>query len=160
MEEMEERFENLSVSRLISILEKSENITNMNSQNSWDVSSLSSLSQEYVFYKLSQIQFSNGSKFKIRSILESPGRSFFLKNEIKDYFFRMQGTYNSKLRHKKRSDSLMNPWTNWFKVLYQYDLPEKRWSRLVSQNWRNRINEHRVAQNKDLVEYDSYEKIN
>ena len=158
MEEMEERFENLSVSRLISILEKSENITNMNSQNSWDVSSLSSLSQEYVFYKLSQIQFSNGSKFKIRSILESPGRSFFLKNEIKDYFFRMQGTYNSKLRHKKRSDSLMNPWTNWFKVLYQYDLPEKRWSRLVSQNWRNRINEHRVAQNKDLVEYDSYEK--
>jgi len=51
----------------------------------------------YVSYKLSQIQVSNGYKFKLRSIFESPGRSFFLKNEIKDYFFRIQGTYNEKL---------------------------------------------------------------
>ena len=116
------------------------------------------MSQAYVFYKLEQIQVSNGYKFKFRSIFESPGRSFFLKNEIKDYYFRVQGTYNSKLRHKKRPDSLMNQWTNWLKVHYQYDLLENRWSRLVSKNWRNRINEHRVAQNKDLVEYDSYEK--
>jgi len=52
----------------------------------------------------------------------------------------------------------MNQWTNWLKIHYQYDLPENRWSRLVPQNWRNRINEHRVAQNKDLMEHDSYEK--
>lgn len=152
---MEERIENQSIIPLMSIIDKSGNITNMNSQNSWDVSSLS---QDYVLYKLSQIQVSNGYKFKLRSIFESPGRSFFLKNEIKDYFFRIQGTSNSKLRHTKRPDSLMNQWTNWLKLHYQYDLPENRWSRLVSQNWRNRINEHRVAQKKDLVEYDSYEK--
>nr|YP_010566049.1 hypothetical protein RF1 [Medicago rugosa]UZC30759.1 hypothetical protein RF1 [Medicago rugosa] len=152
---MEERIENQSIIPFMSIIEKSGDITNMNSQNSWDVSSLS---QAYVFYKLSQIQVSNGYKFKLRSIFESPGRSFFLKNEIKDYFFRIKGTYNSKLRHKKRPDSLMNQWTNWLKVHYQYDLPANRWSRLVSKKWRNRINEHRVAQNKDLVEYDSYEK--
>ena len=53
----------------------------------------------------------------------------------------------------------MNQWTNWFKVLYQYDLPENRQSRLVSQNQRNRVNEHRVAQNKDLVEYYSYDPL-
>ena len=52
----------------------------------------------------------------------------------------------------------MNQWTNWLKVHYQYDLPESRWSRLVPQNWRNRINKHRVAQNKDLINYDSYDK--
>nr|YP_010565947.1 hypothetical protein RF1 [Medicago rotata]UZC30531.1 hypothetical protein RF1 [Medicago rotata] len=152
---MEERIENQSLIPFMSIIEKSGNITNMNSQNSWDVSSLS---QAYVFFKLSQIQVSNGYKFKLRSIFESPGRSFFLKKEIKDYFCRIQGTSNSKLRHKKRPDSLMKQWTNWLKLHYQYDLPENRWSRLVSQNWRNRINEHRVAQNKDLVEYDSYEQ--
>nr|YP_009657396.1 hypothetical chloroplast RF1 [Medicago monspeliaca]QCO74373.1 hypothetical chloroplast RF1 [Medicago monspeliaca] len=152
---MEERIENQSIIPFMSILDKSWNITNMNSQNSWDVSSLS---QAYVFYKLSQIQVSKRYKFKLRP--------FFLKNEkqneneIKDYLFRIQGTYNSKLRHKKRPDSLMNQWTNWLKIHYQYDLPENRWSRLVSQNWRNRINKHLVAQNqnKDLVEYDSYEK--
>nr|YP_009642734.1 hypothetical chloroplast RF1 [Medicago biflora]QCO74221.1 hypothetical chloroplast RF1 [Medicago biflora] len=150
---IEERIENQSIIPFMSIID-----TNMNSQNSWDVSSLS---QAYVFYKLSQIKVSNRYKFILRSIFESQGRSFYFKNErneIKDYFFRIQGTYNSKLTHKKRPDSLMNQWTNWLKGHYQYDLPENRWSRLVSQNWRNRINEHRVAQNKDLVEYDSYEK--
>nr|YP_010173545.1 hypothetical chloroplast RF1 [Medicago coronata]QSJ48724.1 hypothetical chloroplast RF1 [Medicago coronata] len=153
---MKERIEKeMSWDGLLQSIEKSENIRNMNSQNSWDVSYLS---QAYVFYKLSQIQLSNGYKFKLSSIFESPGRSFFLKNEIKDYFLRIQGTYNSKLRHKKRPDSVMNQWTNWFKVLDQYDLPENRWSRLVSQNWRNRVKEHR-AQNKDLVEYYSYDQL-
>nr|YP_010566580.1 hypothetical protein RF1 [Medicago heyniana]UZC32049.1 hypothetical protein RF1 [Medicago heyniana] len=154
---MEERIENQSLISLMSMIDKSSNITYMNSQNSSDVSSLSQL---YVFYKLSKILVlvNNGYKFKLRSIFESPGRSFFLKNEIKDYLLRIQGTYNSNLRHKKRPDSFINQWTSWLKLHYQYDLPENRWSRLVSQNWRNRINEHRVAQKKDLVEYDSYSK--
>nr|YP_010832130.1 hypothetical chloroplast RF19 [Caragana acanthophylla]WFG51264.1 hypothetical chloroplast RF19 [Caragana acanthophylla] len=143
---------NQSIIPFMSIIHKSCNITNTNSQNSCDVSSLS---QAYVFFKLSQIQVLNVYKYKLRSIFESHGRSFFLKNEIKDYFFRIQGIFNSKLRHKNVSDSVMNQWTNWLKVHYQYDLPESRWSRLVPQNWRNRINEHRVAQNKDLIEYDS-----
>nr|QJA26596.1 hypothetical chloroplast RF1 [Trigonella foenum-graecum] len=143
---------NQSLIPFMSIIDKP---WNMNSQNSCDVSSLS---QAYVFFKLSQTQVSNGYKYKLGSIFKSHGRSFFLKNEIKDYFLRIQGISNSKLRHKKRPNSLMNQWTNWLKVHYQYDLPESRWSRLVAQNWRNRVNKHRVAQNKDLVEYDSYEK--
>nr|AIJ28079.1 hypothetical chloroplast RF19 [Trifolium lupinaster] len=152
----EERIDktNQSIIPFMSIIDKSWNITNMNSKNSCDVSSLS---QAYVLFKLSQIQVRNGYKYKLRSIFESHGRSFFLKNEIKDYFLRIQGI-NSKLRHKNRPDSLMKQWTNWLKVHYQYDLPQSTWSRLLPQNWRNRINEHRVAQNKDLGEYDSYEK--
>nr|AIJ28322.1 hypothetical chloroplast RF19 [Trifolium semipilosum] len=154
----EERIDktNQSIIPFMSIIDKSWNITNMNSKNSCDVSSLS---QAYVLFKLSQIQVRNGYKYKLRSIFESHGRSFFLKKEIKDYFLRIQGI-NSKLRHKNRPNSLMNQWTNWLKVHYQYNLPWRTWSRLrlLSQNWRNRINEHRVAQNKDLVEYDSYEK--
>nr|YP_009389898.1 hypothetical chloroplast RF1 [Caragana kozlowii]APL97339.1 hypothetical chloroplast RF1 [Caragana kozlowii]AVP25258.1 hypothetical chloroplast RF1 [Caragana kozlowii] len=143
---------NQSIIPFMSIIHKSCNITNTNSQNSCDVSSLS---QAYVFFKLSQTQVLNVYKYKLRSILESHGRPFFLKNEIKNHFFRIQGIFNSKLRDKNVSDSVMNQWTNWLKVHYQYDLPESRWSRLVPQNWRNRINEHRVAQNKDLIEYDS-----
>ena len=152
----EERIDkiNQSIIPFMSIIDKSWNITNMKSKNSCDVSSLS---QAYVLFKLSQIQVRNGYKYKLRSIFESRGRSFFLKKEIKDYFLRIQGL-NSKLRHKNRPDSLMNQWTNWLRFHYQYDLPRRTWSRLLTQNWRNRINEHRVAQNKDLVEYDSCEK--
>nr|QJS52106.1 Ycf1 [Vicia bungei] len=138
----------------MSIIDKYSNLRDMNSQNSCDVSSLS---QAYVLFKLSQV--SNGYKYKLRSIFESHGRSFFLKNEIKDYFFRIQGgRFNSKLRHKNRPDSRMNQWTNWLKVHYQYALPHSVWSRLVTQDWRNRIHKHRVAQNKDLVEYESSQK--
>uniref|UniRef100_UPI0030DF5DB3 Ycf1 n=1 Tax=Hedysarum drobovii TaxID=2906541 RepID=UPI0030DF5DB3 len=148
---------NQSIIPFMSIIQKSCNITNMNSQNSCDVSSLS---QAYVFFKLSQTPVINVYNYKLRSIFESHERSFFLKNEIKDYFFRIQGKeiLNSKFRHKNLCDSVMTQWTNWLKSHYQYDLPESRWSRLVPQNWRNRINEHRVAQNKDLIEYDSDEK--
>nr|YP_010584688.1 hypothetical chloroplast RF1 [Galega orientalis]UZU69633.1 hypothetical chloroplast RF1 [Galega orientalis] len=124
---------NASIIPFMSVIDKSWNITNMNSQNSCDVSSLS---QAYVFFKLAQIQFSNGDKYKLRSIFES----------------------HSKLRHKNLPDSVMNHWTNWLKIHYQYDLPRSRWSTLVPQNWRNRINEHRVVQKKELVGYDSYEK--
>nr|YP_009429930.1 hypothetical chloroplast RF1 [Carmichaelia australis]ASY01261.1 hypothetical chloroplast RF1 [Carmichaelia australis] len=146
---------NQSIIPFLSIIDKSFNITNTNSENSCDVSSLS---QAYVFFKLSQIQVINGYKYKLRSIFESHERSFFLKNEIKNYFFRIQGIFYSNLRHTNRPHSVMNQWTNWLKVHYQYDLPESRWSRLVPQNWRNRINKHRVAQNKDLINYDSSEK--
>nr|QKV48567.1 hypothetical chloroplast RF19 [Vicia ramuliflora] len=144
---------NASIIPFISIIDK---FTDMNSKNSCDVSSLS---QAYVFFKLSQSQVSNGYKYKFRPILESHGRSFFLTNEIKDYFLRIQGgRLNYKLRHKNRPDSRMNQWTNWLKLHYQYALPQSGWSRLVAQKWRKRIHEHRVAQKKDLVEYDSSQK--
>nr|QJQ79639.1 hypothetical chloroplast RF19 [Wisteria sinensis] len=146
---------NQSIIPFMSIIHKSRRIRKTNSPNSYDVSSLS---QAYVFFKLSQTQVINLNKYKLRSVFESHGRSFFLKNEIKNSFFRIQGISNSKLRHKNLPDSVMNQWKNWLKVHHQYDLPQSRWSRLVPQNWRNRIHEHRVAQNKDLTEYDSYEK--
>nr|YP_010864888.1 hypothetical protein RF1 [Indigofera scabrida]WGS98120.1 hypothetical protein RF1 [Indigofera scabrida] len=146
---------NQSIINFISIIHKSYNTTNTNSQNSCDVSSLS---QAYVFFKLSQTQVINVYKYKLRSFFEYHGRFFFLKNEIKDSFFEVQGIFHSKLRHKKPPYSAMNQWTNWLKGHYQYDLSENRWSRLVPQNWRNGINERRVAQNKDLTNFDSYEK--
>nr|YP_009138505.1 hypothetical chloroplast RF19 [Lathyrus graminifolius]AIK20723.1 hypothetical chloroplast RF19 [Lathyrus graminifolius] len=122
---------NKSIIPFMSIIDKPWNITDMNSQNSCDVSSLS---QAYVLFKLSQLQVSHGYKYKLRSIFES-------------------------LRHKNRPDSIMNQWTNWLKVSnIQYALPQSAWSRLVPQKWRNRIHEHRVAQNNDLLEYDSSKK--
>nr|YP_010512033.1 hypothetical protein Ycf1 [Amburana cearensis]UXL83357.1 hypothetical protein Ycf1 [Amburana cearensis] len=146
---------NQSIIHFFSTIKKSlSNIRNTNSQNSCDVSSLS---QAYVFFKLSQTQDINVYKYKLRSVFEYHGRSFFLKNEIKDYFFGVQGIFHSKLRHKNPPDSVMNQWTNWLKGHYQYDLSSRRWSRLVPQKWRNRINERRVDQNKDLIKCYSYE---
>ena len=67
---------------------------------------LSYLSQKYVFFKLSQTQVINFNK--LRSILQYNGPSFFLKNEIKDFFGR-QGIFNSKVRHNKLSNYEKNP---------------------------------------------------
>nr|CUR00576.1 ycf1 [Acacia anthochaera]CUR00596.1 ycf1 [Acacia anthochaera] len=147
-----------SLIHFISTIKKSTcNIRNMNSQNFCDVSSLS---QAYVFFKLSQTQVINLDKYKLRSLFEYHGTPLFLKNEIKDYFFGVQGISHSKLKHKSAPNSVMNQWTNWLKGLYQYELSQNEWSRLVlvSQKWRNKMNERHVAQNKDLTKYHSYEK--
>nr|YP_009662491.1 hypothetical chloroplast RF19 [Tiarella trifoliata]QCU47935.1 hypothetical chloroplast RF19 [Tiarella trifoliata] len=122
---------------------------NKNSQN------LSSLSQAYVFYKLSQTQVI--SLDKLRSILQYHGTSLFLKNEIKDYFG-AQGILHSELKHKKLRNSGMNQWKSWLRGHYQYNFSKIRWSRLVPQKWRNRVNQGWRAQNKDLNKWDSYEK--
>nr|CUR07846.1 ycf1 [Acacia uncinella]CUR07866.1 ycf1 [Acacia uncinella] len=149
-----------SLIHFISTIKKSTcNIRNTNSQNFCDVSSLS---QAYVFFKLSQTQVINLDKYKLRSLFEYHGTPLFLKNEIKDYFFGVQGISHSKLKHKSAPNSVMNQWTNWLKGKghYQYDLSQNEWSRLVSvsQKWRNKMNERHVAQNKDLTKYHSYEK--
>nr|YP_009771057.1 Ycf1 [Parkinsonia africana]QIT01759.1 Ycf1 [Parkinsonia africana] len=147
---------NQSLIHFISTIKKSIcNISNMNSQNFCDVSSLS---QAYVFYKLSQTQVINLYKYKLRSVFEYHGTPLFLKNEIKDSFFGVQGIFYSKLKHKNPPNSVMNQWTNWLKGHYQYDLSQSGWSRLVPQKWRNRMNERHVAQNKDLTKCHSYEK--
>nr|YP_009699698.1 Ycf1 [Grubbia tomentosa]QEJ87551.1 Ycf1 [Grubbia tomentosa]QEJ87721.1 Ycf1 [Grubbia tomentosa] len=113
---------------------------------------LSSFSQAYVFYKLSQTQVIN--LYKLKSVLQYHETSLFLKTTIKDYFG-TQGIFHSELSHKKLWNSGMNQWKNWLRSHYQYDLSEIRWSRLIPQKWRNRINQRRTNQNKDL---DSYEK--
>nr|YP_010401762.1 hypothetical protein RF1 [Mimosa diplotricha]UQU69298.1 hypothetical protein RF1 [Mimosa diplotricha]UQV94541.1 hypothetical protein RF1 [Mimosa diplotricha var. inermis] len=147
---------NQSIIHFISTIKNSNsNIRNKNSQNFCDVSSLS---QAYVFYKLSQTQVINLYKYKLRSLFEDHGTPLFLKNEIKDYFFGVQGISHSKLKHKSAPNSVMNQWTNWLKGHYQYDLSQNEWSRLVSKKWRTKMNEHDVTQNKDLTKYDSYEK--
>nr|NP_084853.1 hypothetical protein LocoCp080 [Lotus japonicus]Q9BBN6.1 RecName: Full=Protein TIC 214; AltName: Full=Translocon at the inner envelope membrane of chloroplasts 214; Short=AtTIC214 [Lotus japonicus]BAB33253.1 hypothetical protein [Lotus japonicus] len=147
---------NQSIIHFISIINKSSNTKNTNSAaNSYEVSALS---QAYVFFKISQIQVLNVYKYKFKYVFDYDGRSFFIKDEIKDYFFGIQGIIHSKLRHKNSPVSLKNQWTNWLKVHYQYDLSQNRWSRLVQKNLKNRINKHRLDQNKDLTKCDSYKK--
>jgi len=150
----EERIAKKNKSIMSFISTRNCNIRNMNSRNFCDVSSLS---QAYVFYQLSQTQFINLYKSKLRSIFEYNGTPLFLKNEIKDYFFGVQGIFHSKLKHKNPPNYVMNQWTNWLKGHYQYDLSQSRWSRLVTQKWRKRMNEYYVAHNKDLTKCHSYE---
>nr|YP_010039678.1 hypothetical chloroplast RF19 [Vatica odorata]QOY46088.1 hypothetical chloroplast RF19 [Vatica odorata] len=115
---------------------------------------LSSFSQAYVFYKLSQTQAINLYKFK--PILQYEGTSIFLKNEIKNFFD--FGIFQYRLKHKNVLHSGMNQWKNWLKTHYQYDLSHIRWLRLVPEKWRNSVNQHHMAQNKDLKKPGSYEK--
>nr|QBC70261.1 hypothetical protein RF1 [Talinum paniculatum]QBC70346.1 hypothetical protein RF1 [Talinum paniculatum] len=125
-------------------------------KNSRSHSDLSFLSQAYVFYKLSQAQLIN--LYKLRSVFQYHGTSLFLKNEIKDYFG-AQGITHSELKTKKLQNSGMNQWKNWLKSNYQYDLSQRKWSRLVPQKWRNRINEYCRGENKNLKKkWNSYEK--
>nr|UZX49698.1 hypothetical protein RF1 [Eurya rubiginosa var. attenuata] len=150
---------NQNTIHFISTIKKSPyNISNKNSQNFYD---LSSLSQAYVFYKLSQTQVLN--LYKLRSILPYHGTSFFLKTSIKDYFgtqgiIHSELRHKTELRHKKLRNSGINQWKSWLKGHYQYDLSQIRWSILIAQKWRNRINQCRTIQNQDLNKEDSYEK--
>lgn len=116
------------------------------------------LSQAYVFYKLSQTQVRN--LYKLRSVLQCQGTSFFLKNEIKDSFGTL-GIFQSELREKKLKNYGMNDWKNWLRLrgwYYQYNLSKIRWSRLISQKWRNRINQWPMTQKKNLNKRDLAEK--
>nr|YP_010044962.1 hypothetical protein RF1 [Dianyuea turbinata]QPF96166.1 hypothetical protein RF1 [Dianyuea turbinata] len=142
----------------ISIIKKKKTLnssnTNKNSHIFYDVTSLS---QGYVFYKLSQTQAIHLDK--LRSALEYRGTSLFLKNEIKDYFG-AQGRFQFKLKDTNFRNSVMNEWKNWLRSNYQYkyDLSQIRWSRLISQKWRYRINQWSMIQNKDLNKWNLYEK--
>nr|URX55141.1 hypothetical chloroplast RF1 [Coptis chinensis var. brevisepala]URX55226.1 hypothetical chloroplast RF1 [Coptis chinensis var. brevisepala] len=139
----------------ISTLQKSiSNISNKNSQIFCD---LSSLSQAYIFYKLSQNQVIN--KYHLKSIFQYHGTTPFIKNIIK-YFCETQGIFHSKSRHKKLRKLGMNEWKNWLmgNDHYQYDLSQTRWSRLVSQKWRKKINQSFLFQNTNSKIFDSCEK--
>nr|YP_010885432.1 Ycf1 protein [Xanthostemon chrysanthus]QXJ41004.1 Ycf1 protein [Xanthostemon chrysanthus] len=108
---------------------------------------LSSFSQAYVFYQLYQTQIRN--LYKLRYVLQYHGTSLFIKNEIKDYF-ETQGIFHSELKQKNILNSGMIQWKNWLRGHYQYDLSPIRWYRLVPHKWRNRFNQTRIVQNKDL----------
>nr|URQ21465.1 hypothetical chloroplast RF19 [Symphoricarpos orbiculatus] len=114
---------------------------------------LSFLSQRYVFFKLSQPQVINLSK--LRSALQYHGTSFFLKTAIKDSFG-IQGIFHSELSHKKPRS--YDQWKNWLRGHPQHNLSPIRWSRLIPQKWRNRVNQRCTAENKDLKKWSSDEK--
>nr|WMP13287.1 Ycf1 protein [Betula ermanii] len=146
---------NQSIINFISTIKRSLCIN----KNSHIFLDLSYLSQAYVFYKLSQTQVSN--LYKLRYVFKYYRTSFFIKNEIKEYFVGRQEMFDSELRqHKNLRNSVINEWKNWLKDHYQYDLSQIRWSRLVPQKWRNRVNQYqcRMTKNKDLNKCDSYEK--
>nr|YP_010145421.1 hypothetical protein RF1 [Leycesteria formosa]QQN90670.1 hypothetical protein RF1 [Leycesteria formosa]URQ21044.1 hypothetical chloroplast RF19 [Leycesteria formosa]WID87298.1 hypothetical chloroplast RF1 [Leycesteria sp. YZ-2023a] len=114
---------------------------------------LSSLSQRYVFFKLSQPhQVINLSK--LRSALQYHGTSFFLKTAIKDSFG-IQGIFHSELRHKKPRS--YDQWKNWLRGHPQYNLSPIRWSRLIPQKWLNRVNQRYTAEKKDFQKWSSDE---
>nr|AEX93995.1 hypothetical chloroplast RF19 [Echeandia sp. Steele 1101]APO11859.1 hypothetical chloroplast RF19 [Echeandia sp. Steele 1101] len=120
---------------------------------------LSSLSQTYVFYKLSQNQLLNN--FHLRSVLQYHNTRPFLRDIIKNYCM-TQGIFNYKPRHKKIHKSRMNKWKIWLRNHYQYNLSRTEWSYLdlVSKKWKNRVNRYRTIQNKkkDSMKLDSYKK--
>nr|YP_009248408.1 hypothetical chloroplast RF19 [Hanguana malayana]AMW66460.1 hypothetical chloroplast RF19 [Hanguana malayana] len=120
------------------------------STNSNSYYDLFSLSQAYVFYKLSQTQLLN--KYHLRSVFQYYGTYPFLRNQIKCYCM-TRGIFDSKSRHRKIYKSGMNEWKNWLKGHYQHNLSQIKWSRLVPKKWRNRINSCYTVQNKELYSY-------
>nr|YP_010998183.1 hypothetical chloroplast RF19 [Oxandra polyantha]WPF64826.1 hypothetical chloroplast RF19 [Oxandra polyantha] len=136
----------------ISTLKESfSNISNERSEISRD---LSSLSQAYVFYNLSQTQVIN--KYQLRSVLQDHGARLFFKDRIKEYLWTL-GILDAKSSSKRLPNSGMNEWKNWLRGHYQYNFSQTRWSRLVSQNWRNKVSKRHTSQNKESKK-DSYEK--
>nr|YP_010599085.1 hypothetical chloroplast RF1 [Primulina luochengensis]WAL03462.1 hypothetical chloroplast RF1 [Primulina luochengensis] len=125
---------------------------NINKKNSYYFYDLSYMSQAYVFYKLSKIQVSNSSK--LRSILQYQGIRFFLKPEIKDSC-EIEEMFHSKLGV---SSYKRNQWKGWLKSCNYYDLSQRRWSRLISEKWRNRVRHCRMTKRENLSKWHSYEK--
>nr|YP_004940625.1 hypothetical protein RF1 [Neottia nidus-avis]AEJ88725.1 hypothetical protein RF1 [Neottia nidus-avis] len=127
--------------------------SNIDNTDNWNVSSLS---QAYVFYKLSQTQLLN--KSNLRSLLKYQGSYpfLFLKDKLK-YYCIIHGIFNPKTRHNKIQTYVMNKWKNWLKSYYKYDLYEKK-SILVPKKWLNIINKGHLIQNKESIKSDLYQK--
>nr|QHH24067.1 hypothetical chloroplast RF19 [Umbilicus rupestris] len=131
-------------------------ISNKNSKLFFD---LSSLSQAYVGYKLSQSLIFNLYNFKLKSALQYHETSLFIKDEIKDDFG-VQRIFDSELTDKKLLTSGINQWKSWLQNHYQYNISQIRWSGLVPKKWKNKKNSPFIRQNenKDLSKWDLYEK--
>nr|QHN57819.1 hypothetical chloroplast RF1 [Cleisostoma fuerstenbergianum] len=143
----------LNIKKLFSNIDNTKS-SNKNSNTYWN---LSSLSQAYVFYKISQNQLLN--KYQLRPVLQYQGSYPFFKDNLKDYYM-IHGIFNSKSRHKQINTFVLNEWKNWLKSYYQYDLSKKKKSQLVlvPKEWRNRIDKHRMIQNKESNQLDFYKK--
>nr|YP_010977399.1 hypothetical chloroplast RF19 [Caroxylon nitrarium]WOA00541.1 hypothetical chloroplast RF19 [Caroxylon nitrarium] len=152
---------NINLIQFISTLKKRIfpflHLNNSNiSKNSKIFSDFSFFSQAYVFYQLSQARI-----FNLRSVLQYPGISLFLKKEIKKNFV-AQGIADSQPQTQKIPNSGINQWKSWLKSksTYHYDLPQVKWSRLVPQKWRNKVTEHCFVENLDFQQNkrDLYQK--
>nr|YP_009579796.1 hypothetical chloroplast RF1 [Holcoglossum nujiangense]QBK40346.1 hypothetical chloroplast RF1 [Holcoglossum nujiangense] len=143
----------LTIKKLFSNVDNT-NTSNKNSNTYWN---LSSLSQAYVFYKISQNQLFN--KYQLRPVLQYQGSYPFFKNNLKDYYM-IHGIFHYKSKHKQINTFVMNEWKNWLKSYYQYDLSKKKKYQLVlvPKEWRNRIDKHRMIQNKESNQLDFYKK--
>nr|YP_010998337.1 Ycf1 protein [Dracula mendozae]WPM86496.1 Ycf1 protein [Dracula mendozae] len=137
----------LTIKKLFSNTDHTKN-SKKNSKTYWN---LSSLSQAYVFYKISQNQLINKSKW--RPLLKYQGSYPFFKANLKDSFM-VHGIFNFKPRHNKTHTYIINEWKNWLKGHYQCDLYKKKKSRLMPKEWRNRINKYRMIQNKESNQLD------
>nr|UVW93675.1 Ycf1 [Impatiens balsamina] len=133
---------------------KKSNILNKNSQNFYD---LTSLSQAYVFYKLSKIPARKLYLYKLRPILEYHGTSLFLKTSLKNYF-EPQKLFYSELKQKKPKNFEKNQWQSWLRSHFQYNFSAITWSRLIVQRCRNRINKRDTIQQQNLNKQDFDEK--
>nr|QHN56858.1 hypothetical chloroplast RF1 [Trichoglottis philippinensis] len=146
----------LTIKKLFSNIDntKTSKTSNKNSNTYWN---LSSLSQAYVFYKISQNQLLN--KHQLRPVLQYQGSYPFFKDNLKDYYM-IHGIFNYKSRHKHINMFVMNEWKNWLKSYYQYDLSKKKKYQLVlvPKEWRNRIDKHHMIQNKESNQLDFYQK--
>nr|YP_010991643.1 Ycf1 protein [Strobilanthes dalzielii]WOX62036.1 Ycf1 protein [Strobilanthes dalzielii] len=129
---------------LISTRKKSIDNNNISKRNSHIFYDLSSISQAYVFYRFSQLRVNDS--YKLRSVLQYQGISFFLKPEIKKSF-ETQGLvdFDSKLKDKQLPGYEINQWKNWLRGHYQYDLSQIIWSRLIPKKRRNPVHQHRIA---------------
>lgn len=132
------------------------NILNKNSHNFDD---LASLSQAYVFYKLSQTPALNLYFYKLRPILEYHGTFSFLKTSLKNYF-EPQKLFYYELTQKKPRNSEINQWQSWLRSHYQYNFSPITWSRLIAQRCQNRINKRDTIQQQNLNKQHFYEKNN
>nr|QWT71195.1 Ycf1 [Heliophila lactea] len=132
-------------------------IKNLQSKKKFFSYDLCSLSQAYVFYKLSQIQVSNFSKLKAALKYNICITSLFVKNKIKD-FFQEQGICHYELKDKTLLNSEKNQWKSWLRSNSQYNLPPIAWDRLVTQKCKQKINQDSLVLNPSLTKKDSYEK--
>nr|DBA09749.1 TPA_asm: Ycf1 protein [Corydalis solida]DBA09750.1 TPA_asm: Ycf1 protein [Corydalis solida] len=137
---------------ILTIKKKFSNIGNKNSKTFCEIVSLS---QAYVFYKLSQRP--GIYKYPLKFVLEYSRTSVFLKERIKN-FFGTQGIFHFESRHKEHGNAELTEWKNWLSGHYQYDLSQTSLSKFMSQKWRNRINQSPKIQNLDTPSLDSYAK--
>nr|YP_010328435.1 hypothetical chloroplast RF1 [Corybas cryptanthus]UJH20779.1 hypothetical chloroplast RF1 [Corybas cryptanthus] len=139
---------NFTIKKLFSNTNNTEN-----KKENYDIFwNLSSLSQAYVFYKLSQTQLFN--KYHLRPLLKYQGNSPFFKDKLKDYCM-IHGIFHFKSRDNKIPTYVISEWKSWLKGHYQYDLSKKERSKLVPKEWQNRMNRRRMIHSMKKNDYET-----